>query len=238
MKCPYDWSAITGNDWEDSILQADWHYALGKVSYEDIDLPFSDWELQLLEGHDDEISDLIRLLEDRHDEAVEFYNNKCAGRLRNIHFVTPSEHGKHFIEGVDEAGALRRTRIKKKQSLFLKNLTSDELKKEFWDWVFRYCGPSWDYFSYRRMWEPDEEDGVGNELELVLWRSSCANPIRECMRLNRVVGASEGALTNCICYDFHLDTREAHCFPVTEGGAKQILGEESGFDYEELNRPL
>lgn len=241
MKCPCDWFEITGYPFEDSILQADWQYALGKTAFEATDLPFTDWERQLLEGDEDEIRYLIELLQIRHDETENFYNSNCAGRLRNLHFVTPAEHGKHYVQGLDENAATKRTKGNKKRSLFFENVSSRELKQEFWDWIMRYCGSPWDHSSYELMMEPDmnPDEQERSIPDLVLWRKLLkASHVRVCMKLNRPIGASAGAVTNLICYDIHVDTNIVHCFPVTEADAKEILGEAGGFDYEELNRPL
>jgi hypothetical protein len=241
MKCPYDWFEITGHPFEDSILEADWHYALGKIGFQDTDLPFADWEWQLLEGDEDEIGHLIELLKARRCETKKFYNRNCAGRLRDLHFKTPTEDGKHFIQGLDEKDVIKRTKDGKKRSLFFENLSSGELKQEFWDWVMRYCGSPWDHPSYVVMMEPDREpdEQEANRLDLPLWRKLLdSSHIRICMKLDRAIGASVGAATNYICYDIHVDTSIVHCFPVTEADTWKILGKAGGFDYEELNRPL
>jgi hypothetical protein len=241
MKCPYDWFEITGHPFEDSILQADWQYALGKIGFEDTDLPFTDWERQLLEGEEGEINYLVELLKIRCCETKRFYNSNCAGRLRNLHFMTPAEQGRHYIQGLDKNEAIRFTNKNKKESLFFENVSSSELKQEFWDWVMRYCGSPWDHPSYVSMMEPDadlDEQGDSNQ-DLVLWRRLLnTSHIRICMKLNRPIGASAGVVTNLICYDIHVDTNIVHCFPVTEADAKKILGDAGGFDYDELNQPL
>lgn len=237
MKCPYDWFDITGHPWEDSILHADWLYALGKMAPENADLPYEDWEWSLLEDDNEFVAYLVGLLGPLHEQTVEFYDTKCSGRLRTLYFMPPGEQGKHFVQGLDEKKTIERTKGKKRPSLFFQNVSGSELRQEFWDWVTHCFGPQWDYYSYFYLMHPEESDEPCDEPRYALWRRLLSHQqVRICMKLNRAIGASRGMRTNHILYDFDFNSGRVHCFPVTEADAVAEMEKVGVADLDEFYR--
>jgi hypothetical protein len=233
LKCPLDWSGFPMQDWDESILKADWYFAMGSCGFDMTDIPDSELELEMLEGDDYEIQQLISNLKMRRNETLEFYMRRGAGKLHGLTFLTPAEHGKHYIPSIDRQEIVSKTNYG--DSLFLENLKSDELRFEFWNWVDTFFGGKWDLTSYDMMMDPEEE--VYNEPECKLWRRLISEShVRICMEMSRTIGASRGALTKYICYDIHTDTRVAHCYPVTEKEATAIMSDAQVINCEELNR--
>jgi hypothetical protein len=233
LKCPLDWSGFPMQDWDESILKADWYFAMASRGFEMTDLPDGALELEMLEGDDYEIQQLISNLTMRRKETLAFYMANCAGKLHGLTFLTPAEHGKHYIPSMGRQEIVSKTNYS--DSLFLENLRSDELKLEFWNWVDTFFGGKWDLASYDMMMDPEEE--VYNDPESKLWRRLIREPhVRICMEMSTAIGASRGVLTKYICYDIHTDTHVAHCYPVTEMDAIAIMGDAPVINCDELNR--
>jgi hypothetical protein len=233
LKCPLDWSGFPMQDWDESILRADWYFAMASRGFEMTDLPDGALELEMLEGDDYEIQQLISNLTMRRKETLAFYMANCAGKLHGLTFLTPAEHGKHYIPSMGRQEIVSKTNYS--DSLFLENLRSDELKLEFWNWVDTFFGGKWDLASYDMMMDPEEE--VYNDPESKLWRRLISEPhVRICMEMSTAIGASRGVLTKYICYDIHTDTHVAHCYPVTEMDAIAIMGDAPVINCDELNR--
>jgi hypothetical protein len=233
LKCPLDWFEVTNHPFEGSILEADWQYAVGAMAVDPDDIPFDEDWIDV-DFDEDEIVHAVDVLRNRRDETRHFYETKCAYRLYKLDFKTPAEHGKHFIQGLDEARTISRT--KHGFSLFLRNLDSEFLRQRFWDWVIRYFDIYSDRDSYRAMMDPDEEDY--NEEKAKLWRNLLSKThSRLCWRFNAPIGASNGELTSFICYDVHIDTEVVHCYPVTETQAGEIMGDAELVNSDDYFRP-
>jgi hypothetical protein len=222
LKCPLDWSEFPLQNWDESILKADWHFAMASRGFEMTDLPDDELDLKMLEGDDYEIQQLISNLRMRRKETLEFYMTCCAGKLHGLTFLTPAEHGKHYIPSISTQGIVSKT--KHGDSLFFENLKNDELKFRFWNWVDTFFQGIWGLASYEMMMDPEDE--VYNEPESKFWRRLMSEPhLRICMEMSRTIGASRGAPTKHICYEILTDTRVAHCYPVTEKEAITIMGD-------------
>jgi hypothetical protein len=233
LQCPLDWVVITNHQFKGSILEADWHYAVGAMAVDPDDIPFDEDWIDV-DFDEEDIGHAVDVLKNRREETMHFYKTQCAYRLYNLDFKTPAEHGKHFIQGLNEARITFRT--KHGSSLFLKNLTSEFLRQRFWDWAIHYFDDYNDQGSYRAMMDPDEE--TYNEEKGKLWRVLLSRPhTRLCWRFDLPVGASKGALTNFICYDIHTDTRVVHCYPVTEADARDIMGGAELVNSDDYSRP-
>jgi len=134
MKCPVDWKEkLQSDDWSVQIPHLDWYYSLAQhaVNQEDISLYSSFGDLEEIYDDPEELKSLLINLRDRRPKAVELYM-KRAGRLGNLSFMTPSEHGKHFRAGIGEERVLARS--KKDISLFFRDYSSARLEETFWSW--------------------------------------------------------------------------------------------------------
>jgi hypothetical protein len=233
LKCPLDWSGFPVQNWDESILKADWHFALGSRGPEMTDIPDDELDLKMLEGDDYEIQQLISNLKMRREETLEFYMTCCAGKLHSLAFLTPAERGKHYIPSIGTQEIISRTEYG--DSLFFEDVRSDELRFGFWNWVDTFFRGIWGLASYEMMMDPDDE--VYNEPEPKLWRRLLSEPhVSICMEMSRYIGASRGALTKYICYEILTDSHVAHCYPVTEKEAKAIMGDARVINCDELNR--
>lgn len=233
LKCPLDWFEVTNRPFEGSILEADWQYAVGAMAVDPGDIPFDEDWIEA-DFDEDDIVHAVDVLRNRRDETTDFYETKCASRLYKLDFKTPAEHGKHFIQGLDEVQIISRT--KHGFSLFLHNLDSAFVRQRFWDWAIHYFDDYCDRDSYRAMMDPDED--FYSEEKAKLWRNLLSQPhTRLCWSFDAPIGASRGALTNFICYDIHIDARVVHCYPVTEAEARDIMGDAELVNSDDYFRP-
>jgi hypothetical protein len=219
LRCPLDWTSVTNHPFEGSVLEGDWQYAVGAMAVDPDDIPFDE---EWIETHFDDwdVAHAVDVLTNRRDETIDFYKTKCAPRLHKLNFVTPAEHGKHYKIGFSRNQIISRTR--NRPSLFLENYASADLRQWFWDWFINY----FDWYSDRHylhaIMDPDQEEY--NEEDAKLWRRLLSEPhTRLSWSFDDPIGASKGALTNFICYDIHIDTATAHCYPVSEEDAKEIM---------------
>jgi hypothetical protein len=233
LQCPLDWVPITNHPFKGTILEADWQYAVGAMAVDPDDIPFDEDWIDV-DFDDEDIVHAVDVLKNRREETMHFYKTRCAYRLYNLDFKTPTEHGKHFIQGLDETRIISQT--KHGSSLFLRTFTSKFLRQEFWDWAIQYFDEYSDRGSYHAMMDPDEE--IYTEEKAKLWRTLLSQPhTRLCWSFDLPLGASKGALTNFICYDVHIDTRVVHCYPVTEADARDIMGDGELVNSDDYYRP-
>ena len=232
MKCPVNWEIETlTEDWEWSILHLDWLHCLEERVAEGADIPVTPEEYDdLLEDADTyELDHLISNLRLRRSQAVELYLRR-AGRLAGLSFLTPAEHGKHFRATVRKDEVAERSNGG--PSLFWMNYSGTDLKSTFWIWFRMFfdsvlAEESDNFFLhptivYDRVNDPNEKlyDTPAGRL----WQKFLTlTNLRICMNTLRPVGACEGNLTSFLCYDIHIDAKVAHCYPVSEGEAHQIM---------------
>jgi hypothetical protein len=144
MKCPVDWAHIDEDSLSWSVLQLDWYYSLAQYAVESSDLPFYPEIYEgIYEDTEDDIdylkSTLINLRRTQ-PLAEDLYKKRRAGRLEDLQFMTPAEHGKHFIAGLGKEAAARRS--KNGPSLFWENYSRARLRGAFWGggrYVLRNC---------------------------------------------------------------------------------------------------
>lgn len=235
LKCPLDWETLTNCPYEESILQADWHYAIGAMVADRDDIPYGDFAFE--DYTDDEIAYAVHALNERQREIKQFYKSKCAYRLYYLDFIAPVQQAaKHSVKKLHESQLLANTKYGK-PSLFLKTIDGNYLRQQFWNWAICYFDHYADRDSYHAMMDPDEE--TYNEAKGKLWRRFLNAPhTRLSWRFDQPIGASNGALTSFVCYDIHLDTNVAHCFPVPEDEAEKIMGDAPLVTSDEHCRPL
>jgi hypothetical protein len=224
MKCPIDWKLQTlMEDWDWSLMELDWRYCLAEKVHERTDLPFNDFEYSLIEEDPGERDHLIEMLELRRPEAKELYLER-AGRLNGLRFQSPRENGKHFkpwLKREDIPGA-----TKDGPSLFWEDYSGGRLQGAFWTWFRMFFDFIPDNWRYMRLTDPQEDlyqSPVGT-----IWRRFLNEPsLRIAMDTLQPLGASDGELTHFVCYDIHIGAKTAHCFPVPEAKAKEIMGDAS-----------
>ncbi len=221
VKCPLEWEKKFGSEnWRVSLPQLDWYYSFAQHAVDRSELPFDLHEVDLVY---EDLGVLRRLLANislRQSAAEELYMTR-AGRLYHLRFMTPAEHGKHFAAGMTEPAALEQSR-RKGISIFFKNFSSGDLENTFWTWLWHNFDDVNSYASYEEFLDPREE--LSKSPEAALWhRLLSETRVRICMDTIRPVGACDGELTSCLCYDVHFDTKIAHCFPVSAAEAKRIM---------------
>ena len=168
---------------------------------------------------------MIINLEERRPRAVELYM-KRAGRLKGLRFITPANHGKHFVGNIDPEELKRRS--KNRPSLFFTNYSSQHLERAFWYWFQMYFGlPHYDIdvsppYHYYDFIEGGSKQSDG--LEARLWHKFLSAPhLRIVIDTMKPVGASRGEKTALICFDLHLDSKIVHCYPVSHADARGIM---------------
>jgi len=193
-------------DWEAEMKDERWFCSL----------PYLDWYYSLAQHEEPEqLRALVLNLGDRWPLAVELYM-KRAGHLSGLHFMTPAEHGKHFVPSIGEDEIIRRSTHW--PSLFLQDYGSARLQATFWGWLSMYFDAIKTPAEY--MMFMDLESTSYESPEAQLWR--------------RFV-ASDGESSRFLCYDIHIDSKTVHCYPVTEAEAKRILGDAKILIYDGFN---
>jgi hypothetical protein len=132
------------------------------------------------------------------------------GRLGQIKFLRPSEHGKHFsITGPKPSS----TNI----SHFCNDWQSGTLANLFWSWFDDMMMPDnsslyEDSFNFLRAAGP-------------LWDRFCeGRNIRIAIYTSVSIGELNGVALKHLAIDLDLEVKVAHAYPITEAEAKQIMG--------------
>ena len=154
-------------------------------------------------------------------ETTEQMYKKRAGRLVGLTFLTPSEHGKHFVPNLSEAKILERTRDR--PSLFFKNHSSADLRSAFWQWFFWFFGTISCHEEYEEMITPGTKL-YGSSRGRHWDRFIRNHELRICMENAKPIGGCEGEQSAFLCFDIHIGSRRIHCYPVTQSEALRILG--------------
>jgi hypothetical protein len=219
VSCPTDWKEETTQDWGPSVLQFDWHHVLLNNAVRREDVAFEP-ETDLLWRGDPNLGIIVHDLKLRRKQAKEMYKER-AGRLAGIEFLTPSEHGKHFVPNLSEAKILERTR--NGPSLFFKNHSSAELKAAFWQWFFWFFGTIVGYEEYEEMITPGTD--LYRSCRGRHWDKFIHNhELRICLENAKPLGGCEGEQSAFVCFDIHIDSRQGHCYPVAHSEALRIMG--------------
>jgi hypothetical protein len=221
MKCPVDWEAKLGPDcWKLSLPHLDWYHSFSQVAVDAGDLPFYPEEFESIYDDPWELKSLLINLAFRRSQAEELYMSR-AGRLGNLNFMTPREHGKHFRPRVSSEDTLEQSQ--KGMSLFFEDHSSIRLEKTFWSWLF-HINIINDRTEYEDFLTPEED--LYRTPEAALWRRFLSERnLRICANVLLPVGACDGRPTSFLCYDIHFHAKTAHCFPVSEEEARRMMGD-------------
>ena len=117
LKCPLDWETLTNCPYEESILQADWHYAIGAMVADRDDIPYGDFAFE--DYTDDEIAYAVNALNERQREIKQFYKSKCTYRLYYLDSSHRSTGSQALSQKLHESQLLANTKYGR-PSLFLK----------------------------------------------------------------------------------------------------------------------
>lgn len=221
MKCPIDWKTkLQSDDWFLRLPHLDWYFSFAQHAVDRGDLPLYPDEFDEIKEDPEELRSLLINLRDRRPNAEKLYM-KRAGRLGDLSFMTPSEHGKHFRAGRSEASALAESRAG--ISLFFKDFSSFRLEETFWYWFLLIFDNVLDYHDYEDFLDPNED--LYKTPESTLWRRFLSDSnLRICTDTIRPVGACNGEPTSFLCYDLHIDAKVVHCYPISESEARRMMG--------------
>lgn len=221
MKCPIDWRAkLQSEDWFLRLPHLDWYYSVAQHAVDGGDLPFYPDEFEEIYEDPEELRSLLINLRDRRPKAESLYMMR-AGRLGNLSFMTPSQHGKHFRAGRSEESTL--VESKRGISLFFKDYSSVRLEEAFWSWFLLIFDNVFDYHDYEDFLDPNED--LYKSPQSKLWRRFLSNSnLRICTDTIRPIGACNGKPTSLLCYDLHMDAMIVHCYPISGPEAVQMMG--------------
>jgi hypothetical protein len=221
MKCPVDWKAkLQSDDWFLRLPHLDWYYSFAQHAVDGEDLPLHPDEFDEIYEDPEELRSLLVNLRDRRPKAESLYM-KRAGRLGDLLFMTPSQHGKHFRAARSEASALAESY--KGISLFFKDHSSIRLEETFWCWFLLVFDNVLDYYEYEDFLDPNED--LYKTPQSALWRRFLSDSnLRICTDTIQPVGACNGERTSFLCYDIHIDTRIVHCYPISRPEACRMMG--------------
>jgi hypothetical protein len=220
MKCPIDWKAkLQSEDWFLRLPHLDWYYSFAQHAVDGEDLPLYPDEFEEIYEDPEELRSQLINLRDRRPKAESLYM-KRAGRLGDLSFMTPSQHGKHFRAGRSEASTLAES--KKGISLFFKDYGSVRLEETFWSWFLLIFDNVHDYYEYEEFLDPNED--LYKTPQSALWRRFLSDSnLRICTDTIRPVGACNGEPTSFLCYDLHIDARKVHCYPISGPEASRVM---------------
>jgi hypothetical protein len=223
VKCPLDWEKKFGPDaWWLSLPQLDWYYSFAQHAVDYSELPLDLPQVDIDYEDPEELRRLLANISDRRPAAEKLYMTR-AGRLYDLTFMTPAEHGKHFAARMTEKDALERSR-ETGISFFFKNYSSADLERAFWAWFWLTFQNVQSYGEYEEFLDPEAE--LSKSPEAALWhRLLSETGLRICTDTLLPVGACNGEPTSFLCYDMHFGSKTAHCIPVSEAEAKRIMGD-------------
>lgn len=236
MECPVDWIQIDEDHRWWSILQLDWYHCLAQYAVDEHDLPFDPdffedtWDET--EAAINELRSTLVNLELRRPQAEELYLTRRAGQLKGLQFMTASGYGKHYLAGITEAEAMRRST--NGTSYFWRDYSGARLQDAFWCWFRMYFDIVTDYSQYTEFLDPESDAYKSTQAQK--WREFIeGHHLRICMNTVQSIGACDGEFTSYICYDVHIDSKTVHCYPVSEAEARQIMREDEVLNIDGLN---
>ncbi len=210
--CPVDWIGISGfgDECPDALvlLHYEWVRAIARVSVSGEELKLVEsvlFDNDLYEAPDDATR---RNLEDRRPDAEALYLSEI-GRLGRLHFLRPSEHGKHY----SIAGPKKAT---KNVSYFYRDWKSDTLANLFWSWFSDVMsvnevppreGPIDFLFDVNRLYDSFR---AGRNFRIAL--DTCS-----------AIGEQNGDQYQHLAIDLDLEACVAHGYPVSAAEADAIM---------------
>jgi hypothetical protein len=109
-------------------------------------------------------------------------------------------------------------------SSFWESFSSARLQGAFWQWFSMYFDIVTNYNECVEFVDSESDEYENPEAQV--WRKFLGeHQLRICMNAIQAVGACEGASTSFLGYDLPIDSKTAHCFPVSESEAHRIMGD-------------
>jgi hypothetical protein len=222
MKCPVNWADLTrGENWFWSLPYLDWIYSIAQHAVDSDDLPYDSDDYRQYDERPEALKSLLINLKHRRPLAEKLYETR-GGRLHGLRFMAPTERSKHFIAGTSREQIVQRS--KNGPSLFWENYSSARLQDTFWTWFSMNFDIITNYQQYLEFMDSDSREYGSPEAKL--WRKFLSQvQLRICMNTLQSIGACEGLSTSFICYELHIDSKIAHCYPVSEAEAAKIMGD-------------
>lgn len=211
--CPVDWMGIDGfgEECPDALelLLYEWVRSIARVSVSIEELKLVETVLFDNDLYDAPDESTRQNLEARRPSAEVLYLQEI-GRLGRLHFLTPSEHGKHFSKAGPRRGS-------KNISYFYKDWRADTLSNLFWSWFSDMMsvneiplreGPIEFQFEARELWESFRN---GRNFRIAL--DTCYP-----------IGEQNSEIFQHLAIDFDLGACVAHGYPISAAEAGEIMG--------------